>query len=174
MTTVLDRADTHVASATSGKVFITRHGERADLADEHWLAQAEVSLGAHLLWLTVVLDSCVCVQVADDPPLTQQGIQQAYELGLRLQVLCCCLQPFVQRSDSYPRLLSTQGENIRQIYSSPFLRTVQTAQQVANCLKGDVTICVEDGLAEGMLTRTLFQILNTYSLLVQACMLSAC
>lgn len=29
-------------SVSSGKVFITRHGERADLADEAWLAQAEV------------------------------------------------------------------------------------------------------------------------------------
>ena len=29
-------------SVGSGKVFITRHGERADLADEAWLAQAEV------------------------------------------------------------------------------------------------------------------------------------
>ena len=27
----------------SGKIFITRHGERADLADEQWLAQADVS-----------------------------------------------------------------------------------------------------------------------------------
>ncbi len=29
-------------SLSNGKVFITRHGERADLADEEWLAQAEV------------------------------------------------------------------------------------------------------------------------------------
>lgn len=30
-------------TVSNGKVFITRHGERADLADENWLAQAEVS-----------------------------------------------------------------------------------------------------------------------------------
>ncbi|DBA95172.1 TPA: hypothetical protein ACH3X1_015723 [Trebouxia sp. C0004] len=96
-------------SVTSGKVFITRHGERADLADEAWLAQAEA---------------------IDDPPLTQQGVQQAHELGLRLK-----------------------GEHIQQIYSSPFFRTVQTAQEVASCIGDNVTIRIEDGLAEGMLTR---------------------
>ncbi|KAL3132092.1 hypothetical protein ABBQ32_008702 [Trebouxia sp. C0010 RCD-2024] len=111
MTDVLGHAvdDTHAAAAVGGKIFITRHGERADLADERWLAQAEV---------------------ADDPPLTEQGLQQAYELGRRLQ-----------------------AEDIRQIYSSPFLRTVQTAQEVAGCLRGDISICIEAGLAEGMLTR---------------------
>ncbi|KAA6426873.1 MAG: hypothetical protein FRX49_03198 [Trebouxia sp. A1-2] len=75
-------------SVSSGKVFITRHGERADLADEAWLAHAEVL-----------------------------------------------------------------GENIQQIYSSPFFRTVQTAQEVASCIGDNVTIRIEDGLAEGMLTR---------------------
>ena len=45
MTKVLPHA---VTSTASGKVFITRHGERADLADEHWLAQAEVGAGAQL------------------------------------------------------------------------------------------------------------------------------
>ena len=28
------------------------------------------------------------LQAIDDPPLTQQGIQQAHELGLRLKVPC--------------------------------------------------------------------------------------
>ena len=27
------------------------------------------------------------MQASDDPPLTQQGMQQAHELGLRLQVI---------------------------------------------------------------------------------------
>ena len=51
MTNVLHHSvgDTRTASAASGKVFITRHGERADLADEHWLAKAEVGAGAQLL-----------------------------------------------------------------------------------------------------------------------------
>ena len=49
MTDVLGHAvdDTHVAAASGGKIFITRHGERADLADERWLAQAEVGLSAY-------------------------------------------------------------------------------------------------------------------------------
>ena len=54
MTDVLGHAvdDTHVSAASGGKIFITRHGERADLADERWLAQAEVGLSVHFLWLT--------------------------------------------------------------------------------------------------------------------------
>lgn len=35
--------------------------------------------------------AAACVQVTDDPPLTEQGLQQAYELGLRLQVLVAAL-----------------------------------------------------------------------------------
>lgn len=83
--------DSPVTSTASGKVFITRHGERADLADEHWLAQAEVGPGAQFALADRSVQQPGCVQVADDPPLTQQGIQQAHELGLRLQVLCRCL-----------------------------------------------------------------------------------
>ena len=37
--------------STGGKIFITRHGERADLADEEWLARAEVRASSHLLLL---------------------------------------------------------------------------------------------------------------------------
>ena len=33
-----------VADGQSGRVFIARHGERADFADEAWLKQAEVTL----------------------------------------------------------------------------------------------------------------------------------
>lgn len=50
-------------------------------------------------------------------------------------------------------MVTLQGEHIQQIYSSPFFRTVQTAQEVASCIGDKVTIRVEDGLAEGMLTR---------------------
>ena len=38
----------------NGKVFITRHGERADLADEQWLAQAEARV--ELVGVHSVLD----------------------------------------------------------------------------------------------------------------------
>ena len=76
----------------SGKIFITRHGERADLADEQWLAQADVSstvsglLDCSGYTLTTPEPATMLPQVIDDPPLTEQGLQQAHELGLRLQV----------------------------------------------------------------------------------------
>ena len=91
MTDVLGHAvdDTHAAAAVGGKIFITRHGERADLADERWLAQAEVGLTMHLFDCKLC-STTVCTQVADDPPLTEQGLQQAYELGRRLQVAFTC------------------------------------------------------------------------------------
>jgi broad specificity phosphatase PhoE len=47
-----------------GKVFIARHGERADFVDKKWLAEAESPY---------------------DPPLTPNGLLQARELGLRLK-----------------------------------------------------------------------------------------
>lgn len=46
-----------------------------------------------------------------------------------------------------------QDENIRHIYASPFLRTVQTAHQVADVLS--VPVRVEYGLSEGLLARKL-------------------
>lgn len=58
-----------------------------------------------------------------DPPLSGDGIIQAQELGQRLQ-----------------------GENITHIFASPFLRTVQTAYQVAEIL--DLPIKIERGLSE--------------------------
>ena len=58
-------------------------------------------------------------------------------------------EPAVHNSNT----VTLQGENIQQIYSSPFFRTVQTAQEVASCIGDNVTIRIEDGLAEGMLTR---------------------
>ena len=71
-----------------GKIFITRHGERADLADEQWLAQADVSITeTHSCASQRPPNSQLSLsQVVDDPPLTQQGLQQAHELGVRLQV----------------------------------------------------------------------------------------
>ena len=41
-----------------------------------------------------------------------------------------------------------QNENIRHIYASPFLRTVQTAHQVADVLS--VPVRIEYGLSEGL------------------------
>ncbi len=58
-----------------------------------------------------------------DPPLSEDGFIQAKQLGQRLV-----------------------GEGIKHIFASPFLRTVQTATQIANIL--DLSIKLESGLSE--------------------------
>ena len=58
-----------------------------------------------------------------DPGLAPDGFVQAQELGLRLQ-----------------------SESIDHIFASPFLRTIQTAHQVADVLNLDIKL--EDGLGE--------------------------
>ncbi|GAB4226181.1 MAG: histidine phosphatase family protein [Stanieria sp.] len=58
-----------------------------------------------------------------DPPLSEDGFIQARQLGSRLK-----------------------GEQITHIFSSPFLRTIQTANEVAKIL--DLPIKLEAGLSE--------------------------
>lgn len=58
-----------------------------------------------------------------DPPLSEDGFIQAKQLGQRLV-----------------------GEGIKHIFASPFLRTVQTATQIADIL--DLSIKLESGLSE--------------------------
>lgn len=58
-----------------------------------------------------------------DPPLSEDGLIQAQELAERLK-----------------------SENIAHIFASPFLRTIQTANQVASAL--DLPIKLEAGLSE--------------------------
>lgn len=58
-----------------------------------------------------------------DPPLSEDGWVQAKQLGQRLK-----------------------AENIAHIFSSPFLRTLQTAHQVAEVL--DLPVKIEAGLSE--------------------------
>jgi broad specificity phosphatase PhoE len=58
-----------------------------------------------------------------DPPLSDDGFVQARELGIRLQ-----------------------NENIQHIFASPFLRTIQTANEIAQIL--DLPIKLEAGLSE--------------------------
>ncbi len=68
-------------------------------------------------------DWFVTAQRRYDPPLSDDGIVQASQLAQRLK-----------------------KENITAIFSSPFLRTVQTANQIAEVL--DLQIKLESGLSE--------------------------
>ncbi|GAB0489205.1 hypothetical protein MMPV_000422 [Pyropia vietnamensis] len=63
----------------------------------------------------------------EDPDLTPAGLVQARELGERLR-----------------------GEGVSVVFTSPFLRTIQTAHAVADVL--DVPLVVEDGLGEWLNT----------------------
>ncbi|MEQ8998571.1 MAG: histidine phosphatase family protein [Coleofasciculus sp. B1-GNL1-01] len=83
-------------------LWIARHGNRLDFVNPDWFNTAERPY---------------------DPPLSDDGVGQARELGERLK-----------------------GETIKHIFASPFLRTVQTANQVAQIL--DLPIKMEAGLSE--------------------------
>ncbi len=83
-------------------VWIARHGNRLDFVHPEWFNTAERPY---------------------DPPLSDDGVVQAKQLGQRLKT-----------------------ENIAHIFASPFLRTVQTANQVAAAL--DLPIKIESGLSE--------------------------
>ena len=83
-------------------VWIARHGNRLDFVNPEWFNTAKRPY---------------------DPPLSEDGFEQAKQLGQRLV-----------------------GEGIRHIFASPFLRTVQTAVQVAEAL--DLPIKLESGLSE--------------------------
>lgn len=83
-------------------VWIARHGNRLDFVNPDWFNTADRRY---------------------DPPLSDDGVVQAQELGKRLQ-----------------------SEAIAHIFSSPFLRTVQTAREVARVL--NLPIKLEAGLSE--------------------------
>lgn len=83
-------------------IWITRHGNRYDFVHPEWFNTA---LRPY------------------DPPLSEDGLIQAQELGKRLQT-----------------------EKIEHIFSSPFLRTIQTANRIAKFL--DLPIKLEAGLSE--------------------------
>ncbi|MBW4650917.1 MAG: histidine phosphatase family protein [Kastovskya adunca ATA6-11-RM4] len=86
----------------SQTIWIARHGNRLDFVKPEWFDTAERPY---------------------DPPLSDDGVIQAKELGQRLV-----------------------GEGIAHIFASPFLRTIETANQVAEAL--DLPIKVEAGLSE--------------------------
>ncbi|MEM9543368.1 MAG: histidine phosphatase family protein [Cyanobacteria bacterium P01_E01_bin.42] len=83
-------------------IWIARHANRLDFVNPEWFNTAERPY---------------------DPPLSEDGLMQAKELGKRLQL-----------------------EKIKHIFASPFLRTVQTANEVAYSL--DLPIKLEAGLSE--------------------------
>jgi broad specificity phosphatase PhoE len=83
-------------------IWIARHGNRLDFVNPEWFNTAERPY---------------------DPPLSEDGMVQANQLGQRLV-----------------------GEGIKHIFASPFLRTVQTANFVADVL--DLCIKLESGLSE--------------------------
>lgn len=83
-------------------VWIARHANRLDFVNPDWFLTAERRY---------------------DPPLSEDGVEQAQQLAKRLK-----------------------GENIAHIFASPFLRTVQTASQIAEVL--DLPIKLESGLSE--------------------------
>ena len=86
----------------SQTIWIARHGNRLDFVDLDWFTSAERPY---------------------DPPLSEDGVLQAQELGKRLK-----------------------SESIGHIFASPFLRTVQTVHEVAKIL--DLPIKLEAGLSE--------------------------
>lgn len=83
-------------------IWIARHGNRLDFIHPEWFNTAKRRY---------------------DPPLSDDGIIQAKELGKRLKF-----------------------ERITHIFASPFLRTIQTANEVAEIL--DLPIKIEAGLSE--------------------------
>jgi broad specificity phosphatase PhoE len=83
-------------------IWIARHGNRLDFVNPEWFNTAKRPY---------------------DPPLSEDGVIQAKELGKRLK-----------------------SEKIAHIFSSPFLRAIQTAQEVAEIL--DLPIKIEAGLSE--------------------------
>lgn len=86
----------------SQTVWIARHGNRLDFVNPEWFNTAVRPY---------------------DPPLSEDGLEQAKQLGQRLV-----------------------GEKIAHIFASPFLRTVQTANEVADAL--DLPLKLESGLSE--------------------------
>lgn len=89
----------------ASKVFIARHGERIDHVDDGWRSRTDNT---------------------DDPFLTERGLAQARNLGLRLA-----------------------GENISKIFVSPFYRTLQTAAAAAASIGSRMH--VEPGMCEALL-----------------------
>ncbi|CAI4232202.1 unnamed protein product [Auanema sp. JU1783] len=91
---------------TKRVIWLVRHGERIDNINPDWKTTAK-------RW--------------DDPPLSERGVVQAGEVGLRL------LQ-----------------EDISHAICSPFTRCVQTITEILNYRKNKPKILIEPGLGESL------------------------
>jgi hypothetical protein len=96
-------------------IIIMRHGERTDLAG-----------------FTTEINEY-------DPELTENGKNQAYEAGKRLNEFLEL--KFKERQENF------KHKNIS-IISSPFTRTLETAKYMKNGLELNIPIFVENGLSE--------------------------
>lgn len=88
-------------------IYLTRHGFREDWVNTEWKKSAALPF---------------------DPPLAQQGLKQAGELGIALAHV-----------------------KVKKIFCSPYYRCIQTANAVANAcalLDEQVPICLENGVGE--------------------------
>lgn len=90
-------------------VYIIRHGERTDE-----ISNEDMIKKAH-----DNLNDLGIRQDKYDPPLTAKGVQQAAAVGKRLQSLKCI--------------------DFKTIFASPFIRTLQTANEIASTLNITVT-----------------------------------
>ena len=85
-------AASSTSAVMSQRVFLARHGERADLADPNWLlSKPEVwpalpQMSACCCFSSLCM--AVCAQEPYDAPLTLTGMQQAADLGVLLKVSC--------------------------------------------------------------------------------------
>ncbi|GMS84612.1 hypothetical protein PENTCL1PPCAC_6787 [Pristionchus entomophagus] len=91
-------------------LYTVRHGERVDNVDKSWKANRKEK-----------------GEIWDDPPLTDRGLKQASETGVRLSSL-----------------------PITAVFASPFTRTIQTATQILTQFDSPPPLYIEPGLAESL------------------------
>ena len=110
------------------RVFLIRHGDRFDYANESWAEKAK----EHGVLLT-------------DPPLSALGHRQAKETADHL------LDMLMKRfADDRASKLNDDHNGVAKILSSPYLRVIQTAVPTSDALK--LPISIEFGLSEAHAT----------------------
>lgn len=91
-------------------IYTVRHGERVDNVDKSWKTTRKEK-----------------GETWDDPPLTDRGLKQASETGIRLSSL-----------------------PITAVFVSPFTRTIQTATQILTQFSSPPPMYIEPGLSESL------------------------